>query len=251
MRTPAECRPRKGSVPELSPTEVGPCLRGGAALPTPTLAPGPLLAGQGLRAGARHRRRPGGRGPSGWPCPPRAPRGGPRWMAAVSRAVCSPRREGGGGRQLSARWMCGRRGTAPSAGGAPRACWGSRGCGGAARRRLAPCQRLPLPRQSVYPAVSPKTGDSDRTFTELGVWRPGGCGPGASRLGSGGLRCQEAREDRAGRRARWAAPRAAHGTWSRPRSAAWVPGPAVAWDLWLAGVARARQSVLLLGSSCT
>lgn len=93
-----------------------------------------------------------------------------------------------GTRQLSARWMCRRRGTARSplsAGGAPRACWGSLGCGETARHRLAPCQRLPVPpamRQSVYPAVSPRTGDLQRTLMERRARRLGGRGPGAVRL---------------------------------------------------------------------
>ena len=80
-----------------------------------------------------------------------------------------------GARQLSVRWMCRRRGTARSplsAGGAPRACWGSLGCGETARHRLAPCQSLPPPpplRQSVYPAVSLRTEDCGRCSGAQGV----------------------------------------------------------------------------------
>lgn len=101
--------------------------------------------------------------------------GGGGW-AAVSRAarsLCWGRHMGA--RQLSARWMCRRRGTERpplSAGGAPRACWGSLRCGEAARPRLAPCQR----HRAAAKCLS-------SSFPENGGCR--GCA-GAQGVGSGG-----------------------------------------------------------------
>lgn len=82
-----------------------------------------------------------------------------------------------GARQLSARDGCvggrGPHGRRCQLAPAPRACWGSLCCGETARCCLAPCQPpAPLPRQSVYPAISPRTRDLEGMFVELRAWQP-------------------------------------------------------------------------------
>lgn len=220
-------------------------LRGGVALPTPTLAPGPLLAGQGLGARPGHRGRPDGRGPLGWPVPS---------ARSAWRAAMNGRRQPG--RLLSA----------------PGRCWGPGSCrcdgcvggGGPSRRRRCQLAVLPGPagarfavartaRCRLAPCQPPAAAAAkclSSSFPEnwglgedvRGAWGVVAGRPWARCLvpGAGGAEVPGGMGGRgrgAVRSALPPRPPTAHGPGPGPLPGCLAHG--VAWDAWLGGVVRA------------
>lgn len=175
-------RPRAGVTPPCP----GPASRGSGALRVSLKWPAGGTGTQGPWLGRRQR--PGRLGPPRWPRPAPARSPPPSWWLATDGppsagpfAHCAGEGKWAPGSCRPAMDVLAagdRTGAAVSWRPLPRPA----GARFAVEKQLgaawhpASC-RLPPPRQSVHPAVSPRTRDLEGMFAELGVWWPGRRGP--------------------------------------------------------------------------